>query len=148
MWGEVLCSSVDAGSVGQLFQSKDFSWQLLVNKRALPLDQRDSLRAQKNSRLDSKITHAIRTDVRPPTCTRTRNTLDHGWPESITARRSFPRKFFARCDTATNLVPAVLPPIGNPPSQEFAKHVKDDTYTALEQNSDYNASDSHDDSAQ
>ena len=24
-------------------------------------------------------------------------TLDHGWPESITAPRSFPRKFLARC---------------------------------------------------
>ena len=101
-------------------------------------------------------------------------TLDHGWPESITARRSFPRKFFARCGhvqrTATNLVPAFLPPIGppltrvcqaqqltlfmlschllDPPSHEFAKRVKDDTYTALKQNSDYNASDSHDDSVQ
>ena len=32
---------------------------------------------------------------------------DHGWPESITARRSFARKFFARCGheqrAATNL---------------------------------------------
>ena len=76
--------------------------------------------------------------------------LDHGWPESVTARRSFQRKFFARCCngqyTASNLVPAILPPIGPPPSHEFAKHVKDDTYTALEQNSDYNANGSHDDS--
>ena len=44
---------------------------------------------------------------------------------------------------ATNLVLAILPPISDPPSHEFAKHVKDDTYTALMQNSDYNANDSH-----
>ena len=36
--------------------------------------------------------------------------------------------------------------LSDPPSHEFAKHVKADTYTALMQNSDYNASDSRDDS--
>ena len=55
----------------------------------------------------------------------------YGWPESITARQSFPRKWFARCGheqhTATNLVPAILPPIGPPltslPSMSNMTHI-------------------------
>ena len=78
--------------------------------------------------------------------------LDHGWPPKASQPGDDSRASFLLDVVTSNTQQLTLfllsCHLSDPPSHEFAKHVKDDTYTALAQNSDYNAHDSHDDSVQ